>query len=62
LLTPREREVMEQVVVGKTNREIGRTLGVSHRTVEIHRTRVMEKMQAKSLADLVGMALAYSGH
>jgi FixJ family two-component response regulator len=61
LLTPREREVMEQVVVGKTNREIGRTLGVSHRTVEIHRTRVMEKMQAKSLADLVGMALAYSG-
>jgi len=61
LLTPREREVMEQVVAGKTNKEIGGTLGVSHRTVEIHRTRVMEKMQAKSLADLVGMALAHRG-
>jgi two-component system response regulator FixJ len=60
LLTPREREVMEHVVAGNTNKAIGRTLAVSHRTVEIHRTRVMEKMQAESLADLVGMALAHS--
>ena len=60
LLTPREREVMEQVVAGKTSKAIGRALAVSHRTVEIHRTRVMEKLQAESLADLVVMALAYS--
>ena len=60
LLTPREREVMEQVVAGKTSKAIGRALAVSHRTVEIHRTRVMEKLQAESLADLVVMALARS--
>ena len=57
LLTPREREVMDHVVAGKTSKEIGRALGVSPRTVEIHRMRVMEKMQAGSLAELVRMAL-----
>jgi two-component system, LuxR family, response regulator FixJ len=62
LLTPREREVMQHVVAGEANKVIARALGTSHRTVEIHRMRVMEKMQAKSLADLVGMALAHSGH
>ena len=60
LLTPREHEVMQHVVAGNTNKASGRMLGVSHRTVEIHRTRVMDKMQATSLADLVAMALAYN--
>jgi len=54
-LTPREREVMECVVKGQTSKEVGRTLDVSPRTVEIHRTRIMDKMQAGSLAELVRM-------
>lgn len=57
-LTKREREVFELVVTGKQNKVIAYDLGVSQRTVEIHRARVMEKMQARSLADLVRMHLA----
>lgn len=57
LLTPREREVMEHVVAGQTSKEVARALGVSPRTVEVHRTRIMEKMQAGSLAELVRIAL-----
>ncbi len=56
-LTAREREVMSQVVEGKANKVIAGDLGVSQRTVEIHRARVMEKMQAGSLAHLVRMVL-----
>lgn len=56
-LTAREREVMSQVVKGKANKVIASDLGVSQRTVEIHRARVMEKMQASSLAQLVRMVL-----
>ncbi len=56
-LTAREREVMSQVVQGKANKVIASDLGVSQRTVEIHRARVMEKMQAASLAQLVRMVL-----
>jgi len=60
LLTPREREVMDHVIAGETNKVVARALGASHRTVEIHRTRVMQKMQAGSLADLVRMAVAHA--
>lgn len=56
-LTPREREVMTMVTDGLSNKEIANELGVSAKTIEAHRARVMEKMQASSLAELVRMAL-----
>ncbi|MGI9499780.1 MAG: response regulator FixJ [Geminicoccaceae bacterium] len=56
-LTPREHEVLEHLVAGRSNKEIGRELGISPRTVEIHRARLMEKMDAESLAQLVRMAI-----
>jgi len=56
-LTPREREVLELVTAGKPNKLMAADLGVSQRTIEIHRARVMEKMQARSLAQLVRMVL-----
>ncbi|MBN1237117.1 MAG: response regulator transcription factor [Gammaproteobacteria bacterium] len=52
-LTPRETEVMERVVRGQANKVIAQDLGVSQRTVELHRARVMHKMGVRSLADLV---------
>ena len=55
-LTQREREVMEMIVNGKANKVIAIDLGLSQRTVELHRARVMEKMKARALADLVRMA------
>lgn len=58
-LTPREREVMELVVQGKTNKAIASELGLSQRTVEIHRARVMGKMQAESLPELVQMVMRF---
>ncbi len=54
-LTRRERQVMEMVVEGKANKVIAIDLGLSQRTVEVHRANVMEKMRAKTLADLVRM-------
>jgi RNA polymerase sigma factor (sigma-70 family) len=55
-LTPREREVFELVVRGKTNKQIGNALGATERTIKAHRHRVMEKLQAQSLAELVSLA------
>jgi FixJ family two-component response regulator len=56
LLSPREREVMAKVVSGLLNKQIGWELGISEITVKAHRGRMMQKMQAASVPDLVGMA------
>jgi len=55
-LTPREREVFALVVAGRMNKQIGGDLGTAERTIKIHRSRVMEKMGTRTLADLVRMA------
>jgi RNA polymerase sigma factor (sigma-70 family) len=55
-LSRREREVMALVVSGKANREIAEELGISPKTVEVHRSRVMSKMRAESLPELVNQA------
>ena len=57
LLTPREREVMDLVVAGKANKVIAIDLSISERTVELHRGRIMKKMQARSLAELMRIVL-----
>jgi len=56
-LTPREREVMQLVVAGKPNKAIATALGISKKTVEAHRAKMMEKMQAGSISELVRDAL-----
>lgn len=55
-LTPREREVFELVIRGKTNKQVAAVLGATERTIKAHRHRVMEKMQVQSLAELVSVA------
>jgi two-component system, LuxR family, response regulator FixJ len=57
LLTPREREVMAGIVAGLRNKEIARKLSISFRTVELHRAKVMEKLDARSPSDVVRIAL-----
>lgn len=59
-LSPREREILTQVVEGQTSKEIARLLGISHRTVEVYRARIMAKLQAQSVLELVSWA-AISG-
>jgi two-component system response regulator FixJ len=58
-LTPREREVMKLVVAGKLNKVIAGELNISAKTVELHRAKIMEKMEAKSLAELVKLFMSY---
>ena len=57
LLTPRERDVMTRVMAGKTNKDMAWELGVSPRTIEVHRGRLMTKLKADSVADLVRLGL-----
>jgi FixJ family two-component response regulator len=57
-LTPREREVLSQIAGGASNKEAGRRLGISPRTIEVHRSRIMEKVNAKNAADLVRIVLS----
>jgi len=56
-LTPREREIMALVVDGQHNREIAETLGISARTVEVHKARIMMKLRVESVPDLVRLSL-----
>lgn len=53
MLTPRERDVLQELVRGASNKEAGRSLGISPRTIEVHRARIMEKLGARNAADLV---------
>lgn len=57
ILTPREREVMDLVVAGRHNREIAEELGISARTVEVHKARMMTKLQVDGVPDLVRLSL-----
>lgn len=57
-LTPREKEVMTLLAAGMSNKEVGLKLNISHRTVEVHRSRIMEKMKAESFPKLIDMARA----
>jgi RNA polymerase sigma factor (sigma-70 family) len=56
-LTQREREVMDRVVAGRHNREIAADLGISPRTVEVYKARLMDKLDVRRVADLVKLAL-----
>lgn len=58
-LTPREHEVLTEIAAGASNKEVGRVLGISPRTVEVHRARIMEKLGARNAADLVRIVLGH---
>ena len=60
-LTPREHEVLDRVVSGRPNKQIAYELGITIRTVKAHRGRVMDKMQARSLAELVKISQRLDG-
>lgn len=57
-LTARERDVLNQIAAGSSNKQAGRDLGISPRTIEVHRARIMEKLGAKNAADLVRIVLS----
>ncbi len=61
LLTTRERQVLDLIVAGASNKAAGRRLRISPRTVEVHRARVMAKLGAKNAADLVRIVLSRGG-
>ena len=56
-LTRRERDVFVKLITGASNKEVGRRLGISPRTIEIHRARILKKLAVKSVADMVRMAM-----
>jgi FixJ family two-component response regulator len=56
-LTRRERDVFGKLITGASNKEVGRRLGISPRTIEIHRARILRKLAVKSVADMVRMAM-----
>jgi two-component system, LuxR family, response regulator FixJ len=58
ILTARERDVLSQIASGASNKQAGRELGISPRTIEVHRARIMEKLGAKNAADLVRIVLS----
>jgi two-component system response regulator FixJ len=58
LLTPRERNVLDQLVIGRSNKIVAYELGISPRTVEIHRAHIMTKMKVRSFSELIRIALA----
>ncbi len=57
-LTPREMDVLTALVAGRSNKEIARELGISHRTVEVHRASLMARLGARNLAEAVRIGLA----
>jgi two-component system, LuxR family, response regulator FixJ len=57
-LTPRERQVLAEIVAGQSNKQAGRDLGISPRTIEVHRARIMEKLGAKNAADLARLVFS----
>jgi two-component system response regulator FixJ len=57
-LSPREREVLAHLVAGEANKVVARALGISPRTVEVHRARIMQKLEVRSFAELVRLAIA----
>jgi two-component system, LuxR family, response regulator FixJ len=58
MLTPRERDVVDLIVAGRSNKVAAYELGISHRTIELHRARIMDKMKIRSIAELVRIVLA----
>ncbi len=60
-LTPREREVLGQVVAGRRNKQIAADLGIAEKTTKVHRGRMMEKMGVQSVADLVRLVTVHNG-
>lgn len=61
-LSQREKEILDLVVAGNSSKEVARILGISHKTVEAHRSRLMSKLGVKSLGDLIHLAMLNKSH